>query len=204
MFNSCPTRCALYSLFLSSLALHVSDAICTHHKEHNCSVQPCHWCVYLWKAEVLLSSGVDVYFVWICVYPFFRASHGIFVLVCCVCVIGICFGIVWSWCVVSCAVFVCLRFWCVIALEQVLVWDSFTLHPLPVQFKSLLHGQEGCVFFSGHLNLRTCQYVWVRLARRATFKFSTFWYVRAGKWCVRGNGLKFRRDLTENLVFLVY
>jgi hypothetical protein len=33
------------------------------------------------------------------------------------------------------------------------------INPLPVQFKSLLHGQEGCVFFSGHLNLRTCQYV---------------------------------------------
>ena len=28
-------------------------------------------------------------------------------------------------------------------------------NPLPVQFKSLLHGQKGCVFFSGHLNLRT-------------------------------------------------
>jgi hypothetical protein len=52
---------------------------------------------------------------------------------------------------------------------------------LPVQFKSLLHGQEGCVFFSGHLNLCTCQYVWVHLARQATFKSSTFWYVRAGK-----------------------
>jgi hypothetical protein len=36
-------------------------------------------------------------------------------------------------------------------------------------------------FFSGHLNLRTCQYVWVRLARQATFKSSTFWYVMAGK-----------------------
>jgi len=29
------------------------------------------------------------------------------------------------------------------------------LNPLPVQFKALLHGQKGCVFFSGHLNLRT-------------------------------------------------
>ena len=28
-------------------------------------------------------------------------------------------------------------------------------NPLPVQFKALLHGQKGCVFFSGHLNLRT-------------------------------------------------
>jgi hypothetical protein len=28
-------------------------------------------------------------------------------------------------------------------------------NPLPVQFKTLLHGQKGCVFFSGHLNLRT-------------------------------------------------
>jgi hypothetical protein len=54
-------------------------------------------------------------------------------------------------------------------------------NPLPVKFKSLLHGQEGCIFFSGHLNLRTCQYVGVRLAWQATFKSSTFWYVRAGK-----------------------
>jgi hypothetical protein len=44
MFNSGSTRCTLYSLFLSSLALHVSGAICTHHQEHNCSVQP--WVVY--------------------------------------------------------------------------------------------------------------------------------------------------------------
>jgi len=38
---------------------------------------------------------------------------------------------------------------------------TFTVHlisyvnPLPVQFKALLHGQKGCAFFSGHLNLRT-------------------------------------------------
>ena len=31
----------------------------------------------------------------------------------------------------------------------------YTINPLPVQFKALLHGQKGCVFFSGHLNLRT-------------------------------------------------
>jgi hypothetical protein len=29
------------------------------------------------------------------------------------------------------------------------------INPLPVQFKSLLPGQKGCFFFSGHLNLRT-------------------------------------------------
>jgi hypothetical protein len=33
MFNSGPTICTLYSLFLSSLALHVSGAICNHHQE---------------------------------------------------------------------------------------------------------------------------------------------------------------------------
>jgi hypothetical protein len=27
------------------------------------------------------------------------------------------------------------------------------INPLPLLFKSLLPGQEGCVFFSGHLNL---------------------------------------------------
>jgi hypothetical protein len=37
-----------------------------------------------------------------------------------------------------------------------------SLNPLPVQFKSLLPGQEGCVFFSGHLNTRTCHYVLLR------------------------------------------
>jgi hypothetical protein len=40
MFNSGPTRCKLYSLFLSSLALNVSGAFCTHHQEHNYRVQP--------------------------------------------------------------------------------------------------------------------------------------------------------------------
>ena len=29
------------------------------------------------------------------------------------------------------------------------------LNPLPVQFKAVLRGQKGCVFFSGHLNLPT-------------------------------------------------
>jgi hypothetical protein len=47
------------------------------------------------------------------------------------------------------------------------------INPLPVQFKSLLHGQEGCVFFSGHLNLRTCQCVLVHLGWQPAFKFST-------------------------------
>ena len=32
---------------------------------------------------------------------------------------------------------------------------TININPLPVQFKALLHGQKGCVFFSGHLNLRT-------------------------------------------------
>ena len=27
------------------------------------------------------------------------------------------------------------------------------INPLPVQFKAVLRGQKGCVFFSGHLNL---------------------------------------------------
>jgi hypothetical protein len=31
----------MYTIFfVLSLALHVSGAICTHHQEHNCSVQP--------------------------------------------------------------------------------------------------------------------------------------------------------------------
>ena len=29
------------------------------------------------------------------------------------------------------------------------------VNPLPVQFKAVLRGQKGCVFFSGHLNLPT-------------------------------------------------
>jgi hypothetical protein len=37
-----------------------------------------------------------------------------------------------------------------------------SVNPLPVQFKSLLPGQEGCVFFSGHLNTCTCYYVLLR------------------------------------------
>jgi hypothetical protein len=44
MFNSSPTRCTTYIIlfisFLTTLAVHVSGAICTHHQEYNCSVQP--------------------------------------------------------------------------------------------------------------------------------------------------------------------
>jgi hypothetical protein len=55
------------------------------------------------------------------------------------------------------------------------------INPLPVQFKSLLPGQEGCVFFSGHLNIYTCQYALVRLGPQAAFKSSTLECVRTGK-----------------------
>jgi hypothetical protein len=40
------------------------------------------------------------------------------------------------------------------------------INPLPVQFKSVLHWQEGCVFFSGHLNVRKYHYALVRLGRQ--------------------------------------
>jgi hypothetical protein len=40
------------------------------------------------------------------------------------------------------------------ARKALYMWIAL-LNPLPVQFKSLLPGQKGCVFFSGHLNLRT-------------------------------------------------
>jgi hypothetical protein len=45
--NSSPTRCTLifFISFLTTLALHVSGAICTHHQEHNC-------CIYLLKYKV--------------------------------------------------------------------------------------------------------------------------------------------------------
>jgi hypothetical protein len=74
MFNSSPTRCTLYSLFLSSLAVHVSGDICTHH----------------------LRSTTAAY------------SHRL--------------------CMV----------WYVIALEQVLVWDSFTLKHGQLQMRFAL------------------------------------------------------------------
>jgi hypothetical protein len=63
-------------------------------------------------------------------------------------------------------------------------------NPLPVQFKSLLPGKEGCVFFSGYLNICTCQYTLVRLGRQAAFKSSTLEYVRSGKGL--NNTLKIR------------
>jgi hypothetical protein len=47
------------------------------------------------------------------------------------------------------------------------------INPLPVQFKSLLPGQEGCVFFSGHLNVRKYHYTLVRLGRQGAFKSTT-------------------------------
>ena len=40
-------------------------------------------------------------------------------------------------------------------LIKIVLFDYGLINPLPVQFKALLHGQKGCVFFSGHLNLRT-------------------------------------------------
>jgi hypothetical protein len=43
-------------------------------------------------------------------------------------------------------------------------------NPLLVQFKSLLPRQKGCVFFSGHLNVRKYHYALVRLGRQAAFK----------------------------------
>jgi hypothetical protein len=49
--------------------------------------------VYLWKTEVLVSSGVEVYFVWICVYSFLKASRDIYVRVCVLLVLDL-FGIV--------------------------------------------------------------------------------------------------------------
>jgi hypothetical protein len=46
-------------------------------------------------------------------------------------------------------------------------------NPLPVQFKSLLPGQEGCVFFIGHSEVRKDQYALVRLGWQAEFKSTT-------------------------------
>jgi hypothetical protein len=40
------------------------------------------------------------------------------------------------------------------------------INPLPVQFKSLQPGQEGCVFFSGHLNVHKYHYILVRLGQQ--------------------------------------
>jgi hypothetical protein len=65
---------------------------------------------------------------------------------------------------------------------------SWQINPLPVQFKSLLPGQEGCVFFSGHLNICTCHYALVRLDRQAAFKSSTLECVRTGKGLSRNSG----------------
>jgi hypothetical protein len=48
-------------------------------------------------------------------------------------------------------------------------FDPNVINPLPAQFKSLLPGQQGCVFFSGHLNVRKYQYVLVRLGWQAAF-----------------------------------
>jgi hypothetical protein len=78
--------------------------------------------------------------------------------------------------------------------------NKCSFNPLSVQFKSLLHGQQGCVFFSGRLNLRTCQYFWVHLAWQATFKSSTFWYVRAGKGLIWLSGLWCHVEWLDNLL----
>jgi hypothetical protein len=70
MFHSNPIGCTIFFFLAKFLALHVSDVICVHHQEHNCSVQPWGF-FYLWKTEVLVSSGVEVYFMLIlCVLVF--------------------------------------------------------------------------------------------------------------------------------------
>jgi hypothetical protein len=43
------------------------------------------------------------------------------------------------------------------------------VNPLPVQFKTLMPGQEGCVFFGGHLNVRKYHYILVHLCWQAAF-----------------------------------
>jgi hypothetical protein len=50
---------------------------------------------------------------------------------------------------------------------------SASVNPLPVQFKSLLPGQEGCVFFSGHLNTPTCHYVKAGRRHFNSLRFTT-------------------------------
>jgi hypothetical protein len=45
------------------------------------------------------------------------------------------------------------KIWCLTATNCSSITNN--INPLPVLFKSLLHAQEGCVFFSGHLNLCT-------------------------------------------------
>jgi hypothetical protein len=66
--------------------------------------------------------------------------------------------------------------YCFFEVERITFFITFlsregeVINPLPVQFKSLLPGQEGCVFFSGHLNVRKHHYALVRLGRQAAFK----------------------------------
>jgi hypothetical protein len=47
-----PIRCTFFTLFLLSLALHVSGAICAHHQEHN-------WIVG-WLGSIFVLSGTEV------------------------------------------------------------------------------------------------------------------------------------------------
>jgi hypothetical protein len=47
-----------------------------------------------------------------------------------------------------------------------------------LRVESLLPGQEGCVFSSGHLNIRTCHYALVRSGRQRV-KIPSVWHVSA-------------------------
>jgi hypothetical protein len=78
----------------------------------------------------LVASGMDVYFVWFCVFSFFKASRDIFVLVCVsLDLFRYCLVIMRDFLADSlCAIFVYLRFRCVIPLGQVLVWDTQTIY----------------------------------------------------------------------------
>jgi hypothetical protein len=49
----------------------------------------------------------------------------------------------------------------IVKLKTYFLWLN-VINPLPLLFKSLLPGQEDCIFFSGHLNTRTCHYILLR------------------------------------------
>jgi hypothetical protein len=88
----------LYSLFLSWKVFSSTYFRCYLHPSSGAQLQCIAIGFYLWKIEVLVSSGVEVYFELIlCVLVFKNFMWYLCVGVC----HRVCFGIAWFWCVVS-------------------------------------------------------------------------------------------------------
>jgi hypothetical protein len=72
----------MYTVFFISFIISSTCFGCYLHPSSGAQLQCTAIGLYLWKTEVLVSSGLEVYLVWICVYSFFKVLCDMYVLVC--------------------------------------------------------------------------------------------------------------------------